>query len=171
MRSTWRAYIGLGANLGNAPRTVRSAVAALDRLADVRVVATSRLYRSTPIGPPGQPDYMNAVAGLDTALAPHDLLASLQAVEQDFGRERGVHWGARTLDLDILLVGDEVIATERLTVPHAHLTERAFVLWPLLDIAPDARLPDGRTARALAEAVGRDGIVDVEPMWPDHMVS
>lgn len=171
MRSTSRAYIGLGANLGDAPRTVRSAIAALDRLADVSVVATSRLYRSKPVGPPGQPDYMNAVVSLDTALAPLDLLASLQAVERDFGRERGVRWGARTLDLDILLIGDAVIATERLTVPHPHLAKRAFVLWPLLDIAPDVRLPDGRAARALAEAVGHDGIVDVEPMWPDEAVS
>jgi len=138
-----RAYIGLGSNLNDPPAQLRRALDALASLKDSRLGAVSSLYRSAPVGPPAQPDYVNAVAALDTALAPLALLDALQAIEQAQGRVRGERWGARTLDLDILLYGGEVIQHERLGVPHAEMRKRAFVLWPLYDIAPELILPDG----------------------------
>jgi len=140
-----RAYIGLGANLGDARATLRAAVAALDRLPQTRLVAVSSLYRSAPIDSTG-PDYLNAVASLDTTLAPHELLAALQAIELEHGRERPYRNAPRTLDLDLLLHGDAVLDTPTLTLPHPRLLERAFVLAPLAQLQPALRLPGGRTA-------------------------
>lgn len=136
-------YIGLGSNLDDPLRQVQDALQELDGIANTRVLARSSLYRSDPVGPPGQPDYVNAVAALETDLEPEALLDALQAIEQAHQRVRKIHWGPRTLDLDILLFGDRVIASERLTVPHAWMLERNFVLWPLAEIAPDLQLPDG----------------------------
>ncbi len=138
-----RAYIGLGSNLEDPLHQVSDALQELAGIAQSRVIARSSLYRSDPVGPPGQPDYINAVAALDTELAPEQLLDALQAIEQAHQRVRKIHWGPRTLDLDILLFDDQVIATERLTVPHAWMLERNFVLWPLAEIAPELHLPDG----------------------------
>ncbi len=138
-----RVYIGLGSNLDEPMRQVREALQELESITRTRVVSRSSLYRSDPVGPPDQPDYVNAVAALDTGLAPEELLDALQALEQAHQRVRKIHWGPRTLDLDILLFGERVIATERLTVPHAWMLERNFVLWPLAEIAPELCLPDG----------------------------
>lgn len=138
-----RAYIGLGSNLEDPMRQVSEALQELHDIAQTRVAGCSSLYRSDPVGPPGQPDYINAVAALDTELEPEQLLDALQAIEQAHQRVRKVHWGPRTLDLDILLFGNRIIASERLTVPHAWMLERGFVLWPLAEIAPDLELPDG----------------------------
>lgn len=137
------AWIGLGANLGEAEATLRSAVAALRALPG-RLAGLSSLYRSAPLGPAGQADYLNAVARLDTPLAPHALLAALQAIENANGRVRGVRWGPRTLDLDLLLYGNDRIATADLTVPHPELVHRNFVVIPLLELEAKACLPDGR---------------------------
>lgn len=143
-----RACIGLGSNLDDPPAQLQQAVSALARLPDTRVVAVSPLYRNAPLvpageDPAGQPDYVNAVAVLDTTMAPLALLDALQAIENDQHRIRTRRWGPRTLDLDLLLYGDERIDLPRLTVPHPGLRERRFVLLPLHDVAPDLVLPDG----------------------------
>ena len=132
-----RAYIGLGANLGVDLRaSLTSAAQALAALPDTRLLALSSAWRSEPVNASG-PDYLNAVAALDTALAPNELLDALQAIEQAHGRERPYRNAPRTLDLDLLLYGDLTLATARLTLPHPRLGERAFVLRPLLEIAPE----------------------------------
>ncbi|MBV0934211.1 2-amino-4-hydroxy-6-hydroxymethyldihydropteridine diphosphokinase [Marinobacterium weihaiense] len=142
-----RVYIGLGSNLEDPRQQVSDALLELDDIPASRVVARSSLYRSDPVGPPGQPDYVNAVAALETELAPETLLDALQAIEQAHQRVRKIHWGPRTLDLDILLYGDHIIDSERLIIPHAWMLERNFVLWPLAEIAPDLHLPDGSELR------------------------
>lgn len=134
-------YIGLGSNLDDPRAQLRRAFEELAGIADSQIAARSPVYRSDPIGPPGQPDYLNAVVRLDTALAAEALLDALQAIEQAHQRQREIHWGPRTLDLDLLLYGDMEIASSRLQVPHPYMTERAFVLYPLADIAPDLVIP------------------------------
>lgn len=146
-----RAWIGLGSNLEDPLAQVSTALQELTQLPDTTLAACSSLYRSDPVGPPGQPDYINAVAALDTRLEPEALLDALQAIEQMHQRVRKIHWGPRTLDLDLLLYGDQVISTPRLTVPHAYMTERNFVLWPLAELAPELILPDGRPLNTLLQ--------------------
>ena len=138
------AYIGLGSNLEAPERQVRLALTELAALDQTEFEQASPLYWSAPLGPPGQPEFVNAAARLRTRLEPLHLLDALQAIEQGHDRVRGERWGPRTLDLDLLLYGGERIDSERLIVPHPRLHERRFVLQPLADIAPDLRLPDGR---------------------------
>ena len=140
LREPVRAYIGLGANLGDPAEMVRSAIAGLAALPHTTLVAASGLYRSTPMDS-GGPDYVNAVAALDTRLTAPDLLAGLQAQEQQAGRERPYRNAPRTLDLDLLLFGSARIESPALTVPHLRMAERAFVLLPLAEIAPDVVPP------------------------------
>ena len=134
-------YIGIGSNLNDPTAQVRQAFQELASLPRTRCTARSPLYRSAPVGPAGQPDYINAVAGVATELAPETLLAALQAIEHAHGRVRTQRWGPRTLDLDILLYGEAIRQDPRLTIPHPRLRERAFVLYPLRDIAPDLSIP------------------------------
>lgn len=137
-----RAYVGIGSNLDDPPSQVRRAFQALAALPAGRCLARSPLYRTTPVGgPPGQPDYVNAVAALDTWLEPDALLTALQEIENVRGRVRNERWGPRTLDLDLLLYGALIRDDPRLTLPHPRLHERAFVLYPLYDIAPTLLLP------------------------------
>ncbi|MDD0844677.1 2-amino-4-hydroxy-6-hydroxymethyldihydropteridine diphosphokinase [Pseudomonas sp. Gutcm_11s] len=149
-----RVYIGLGSNLAEPRQQLEAALAAIAALPSSRLAATSSLYASDPLGPPDQPRYVNAVAALDTELAPLQLLDALQRIELEQGRVRKAErWGPRTLDLDILLFGDRLLAEERLSVPHYHMHARAFVLYPLAEIAPaDLQLPDGRDLPALLAA-------------------
>ncbi len=135
-RAPVTAYVGLGANLGDPVATVRASVAKLARLPGTRLNAASRLYRSAPVEAQG-PDFVNAVVALDTELAAPDLLHALQALEHAAGRERPWRNAPRTLDLDLLLYGDARIDSPELTVPHARLNDRAFVLRPLAEVAPD----------------------------------
>ena len=128
-------YIGLGSNLGDRLAYLRFAIEALSKIGHVRV---SRLYASPPMGPQDQPDYLNAVVELITTLSPLDLLDQLQAIEQDAGRVRKRHWGERTLDLDLLLYGQDQIQHPRLNVPHVGLMARDFVVLPLLDLLSQA---------------------------------
>lgn len=145
-----RAYVGVGANLGDARAACESAVAALGRLRGTRVAAVSSWWRSAPVDAAG-PDYVNGVAALDTTLAPLALLDSLQAIEAAHGRERPYPNAPRTLDLDVLLFGSERMHSERLTLPHPRLHLRAFVLAPLAELAPDLVLPGlGSLAERLA---------------------
>jgi len=131
-------YIGLGSNLDNPVQQILRACREIASLEDVSLVQTSGLYRSSPMGPVDQPDYINAVAEIATNLSPESLLGQLQCIEHEHGRTRnGIRWGARTLDLDILIYGEEVITTKILTIPHPGLYERAFVLYPLKEIASD----------------------------------
>ena len=134
-RSTETAFVALGANLGAARATLDAAFVALASLPGTALRAASSLYRSAPIDS-GGPDYLNAVVRLDTRLAPHALLRELQRIERDHGRERRWRNAPRTLDLDLLLYGERHIATRTLSVPHPRLHERAFVLRPLVEIAP-----------------------------------
>ncbi len=146
-----RAYIGLGSNQQNPPLQIHNALAALKQIRRTVFVGHSRLYRSRPMGPVDQPDFVNAVAAVDTCLDAHTLLSELQSIEDRQGRVRGgVRWGPRTLDLDLLLFGDEQIATDKLTVPHPGLLQRSFVLYPLYEVAPDLRFKEGKL---LAELV------------------
>lgn len=152
------AYIGLGSNLEQPLQQVQGAIEALAQLPGSRLIAVSRLYRSEPLGPPGQPDYVNGVAALDTSLEPEALLDQLQAIENRHGRVRTLRWGPRTLDLDLLLFGGQVINTPRLTVPHPEMARRSFVLYPLADIAPALVLPDGRSLDSLLQGCPPAGL-------------
>ena len=154
------AYVGLGANLGDAEGSIRQALEEIDTLPGTRVAARSPLYRSAPVGYAPQPDFVNGVAELRTSLSPDELLAALIGLEARHGRERSFPNAPRTLDLDLLLYGDEVLATDRLTLPHPRMHERAFVLKPLLDVAPDIEIPGhgpgrGLLARCLDQKVER----------------
>lgn len=154
-------FIGLGSNLPGdlaSPQAhILNALQELDTLPETRLKAASPLYSSRAIGPE-QPDYINAVAHLTTRLSPLDLLDRLQQLEQQHNRVRLEHWGPRTLDLDILLYGTETIDHPRLTVPHAFLKQRSFVLYPLADLAPALVLPCGTPLLRLLDACPADGL-------------
>lgn len=152
------AWIGLGSNLNDPARQVNTALAELDRLPQSRLLACSGLYRSAPMGPQDQPDYINAVAGLVTALQASALLDALQAIEQAHRRVRGEHWGPRTLDLDILLYGADRIDTPALKVPHPGMADRNFVLLPLAEVVPQLMVPGLGDIEALCHAVGDSGL-------------
>jgi 2-amino-4-hydroxy-6-hydroxymethyldihydropteridine diphosphokinase len=151
------AFVGIGANLGDARANVQDAIARLARLPHTRLLKHSASYRTAPIDSSG-PDYINAVACVDTELDPHALLAALQDIEQAHGRERPYRNAPRTLDLDLLLYGSEIVDTATLAVPHPRMLERAFVLAPLLEIAPDAAVPGKGAARDRLAAVATQPI-------------
>ena len=132
-----RAYLGLGSNLGDRTAHLQLAIDALAETEGVQVVAVSNVYETAPVGGPEQDDYLNAVVALETDLSARDLLAVAQGIEQLADRVRTVRWGPRTLDVDVLLVGDERVDEPDLQVPHPRLAERGFVLAPLRDVAPD----------------------------------
>ncbi|MFT4927033.1 MAG: 2-amino-4-hydroxy-6-hydroxymethyldihydropteridine diphosphokinase [Phenylobacterium sp.] len=141
-----RCYIGIGGNLANPQANVLSAVDLIKQLPETQFIALSTLYESQPMGPSDQPNYINAVIAIETALAPLTLLDHTQHIEQHHGRERKAQrWGPRTLDLDILLYGDQSIDNERLTVPHYGMRSREFVLYPLHELAPELIFDDGCT--------------------------
>jgi 2-amino-4-hydroxy-6-hydroxymethyldihydropteridine diphosphokinase len=140
--------IGLGSNLGDRLGTLQGALAALDQIPGITVMQCSPWYETAPIGPP-QPDYLNCCAWLQTALLPHNLLQCLLAVEQRFGRQRRERWGPRSLDLDLLLYGNQILDSPDLTLPHPYLAERAFVLVPLAQIA--GHWLDPRSGQTIAE--------------------
>jgi len=153
-----RAYIGLGSNLDDPLAQVQRALERLAELPDTRLIGQSRLYRSAPVGPEGQPDYINAVACLETALSPEILLDHLQQLEHQQGRVRTLRWGPRTLDLDILLYDALVLQTPRLTLPHPEMINRSFVLYPLADLAPDLILPTGQSLQSLLDGCPSTGL-------------
>ncbi|WP_106802610.1 2-amino-4-hydroxy-6-hydroxymethyldihydropteridine diphosphokinase [Pseudomonas sp. S5D5] len=147
-----RIYIGMGSNLAAPDQQLRSAIEALAQLPGTTVAGVSAFYQSDSLLP-GQPHYTNAVAALDSSLAPLELLDALQAIENDQGRERLERWGPRTLDLDILLFGDRLIDEPRLKVPHYQMHLRAFVLYPLAELAPASlQMPNGQTLNDLLTA-------------------
>jgi len=150
-----RAFVGVGSNLDDPGRQVREAIAALGRLPQSRLIAASRRYRNPPMGPPGQPDYVNAVAAIDTGLEPLALLDALQDLEAAAGRRRsgGEQWGPRPLDLGLLLYGDHRIQLPRLSVPHPGLPQRAFVLYPLAELDPGLTIPGAGPVSTLLAGV------------------
>ena len=162
MNQPTTAWIGLGANLGDRTAALRTALAALAALPGTRLLRVSSLYRSAPVDA-GGPDYLNAVAEIATQLPPHDLLAALQAIEHAAGRERPYRNAPRTLDLDILLYGDLRLDSATLMLPHPRLHERAFVLLPLAELAPERVLPqwlagvEGQAIERLDEAAWGEG--------------
>jgi len=151
-------YIALGSNMDSPHSQLDSALAALSQHPRIELVATSNRYQTPPIGPQ-QPDFINAAAQLSTDLSPLDLLDALQAIEQQQHRVRSIHWGPRTLDLDILLYDNFVIESERLTIPHPRMVERGFVLVPLADLDAQLALPSGETVAQLLANCSQQGIV------------
>jgi len=147
-----RVFIGLGSNLSQPAKQIEEARSAIRGLNGAEELAFSSLYRSPPMGPQDQPDYLNAVIEVEVSLSPFSLLDALQAIELSQGRVRkDERWGARSIDLDILLYGEEVIRAERLVVPHYGMADRPFVLYPLQEISPDLVIPG---LGSLAELVG-----------------
>lgn len=151
------AYIAIGSNLASPLEQVNAAVQALGEIPQSRIVALSSFYRTPPLGPQDQPDYLNAAVVLETTLDTETLLDNTQRIELQQGRVRKAErWGPRTLDLDIMLFGDEVINTERLTVPHYDMKNRGFMLWPLFEVAPDLTFPDGSSLQAVLQNINAD---------------
>jgi 2-amino-4-hydroxy-6-hydroxymethyldihydropteridine diphosphokinase len=151
------AYLGLGGNVGNPAAAMAQALQKLDAHPDCRVTGVSRLYRTPPWGKTDQDWFFNAAAAVETTLGPHDLLDLCLEIERSMKRIRSERWGPRTLDMDILVFGDTVLSDERLTVPHPRMTDRAFVLMPLADIAPEMSVA-GKPVVDWLEAVDRTGI-------------
>jgi 2-amino-4-hydroxy-6-hydroxymethyldihydropteridine diphosphokinase len=163
-------FVAMGANLGDAHGALRTAAQRVARLAGTRLARLSRIYRSAPVGPAGQPDYLNAVAALETAMPPGELLAALQAIETAAGRHRGERWGPRTLDLDILLHGDANIDTPTLTIPHPRIAERNFVLVPLIDVAGENYRLEGRTLAGWLRVAPPNELTATELAWDEGTV-
>jgi 2-amino-4-hydroxy-6-hydroxymethyldihydropteridine diphosphokinase len=158
-----RVYIGLGSNLADPARQVEAALGELDRLSDTALLRRSRLYCSAPWGRADQPDFVNAVAAIETGLTPHALLSELLAIERAAGRARdATRWGPRVLDLDILLYGTAMIDEPGLHVPHPHLHERAFVLAPLAEIAAELVVPGRGRVDALLQQIDASGCKPLE---------
>jgi 2-amino-4-hydroxy-6-hydroxymethyldihydropteridine diphosphokinase len=157
-----RAFLGLGSNLGDRLANLQRAVDLLDATPGIRVVRTSRVYETAPVGPP-QPDYLNAVAEVRTALTARELLDACLEAERALGRVRAERWGPRTADIDVLTFGVEHFDEPGLTVPHPRMHERAFVLVPLLELEPDPPLPGGRSVRDLRSDLDLDGVRPFAP--------
>jgi len=153
-------YIAIGSNLQHPKQQAIRAIEALHSIEKSQFICASSLYGSTPMGPSDQPDYINAVAKISTQLNPIELLNATQGIELAQGRVRKAErWGPRSLDLDILLYGDKIINNARLTIPHYGMKEREFVIYPLLQIAPDLKMPDGTSIQELANGLALNGLV------------
>lgn len=151
-------FIGLGSNLADPIQQVLMAMQALKKIPKTSVLRTSSLYIGPPMGPQDQADYVNAVVELNSELSAHKLLDQLQSIEQQQGRVHLRHWGERTLDLDILVFGDHEMSDKRLTIPHPGITERAFVLYPLAEIAPDLIITKFGNVASLVQNCTRSGL-------------
>jgi 2-amino-4-hydroxy-6-hydroxymethyldihydropteridine diphosphokinase len=161
-----RAYVGLGANLGDREESIRRAVTLLGEADGVEVVSVSTLRETEPWGPVEQPPYLNGAVALETELGPRALLELLLDVERRLGRVRGERWGPRTIDLDLLLHGDSAVDEPGLTLPHPRLHERRFALEPLAELAPDAVVPGDGTVSELLAAFDDDGRGVTGPVHP-----
>ena len=151
-------YIGLGSNLESPADQIKSALFALEALPQCQHTQCSPWYSSLAVGPGEQPDYINAVVHLETQLTPIDLLRQLQAIENEHGRQRSIRWGARTLDLDLLLYDNVNIDTEELQLPHPEMANRNFVIYPLYDLAPELVLPNGQNISDIASKLPMTGL-------------
>jgi 2-amino-4-hydroxy-6-hydroxymethyldihydropteridine diphosphokinase len=146
---THRAFLGLGSNLGGRLANLEQAVSSLGREGEVRVVRSSRVYETDPVGGPEQPDFLNAVIEVETSLDPHELLSRCLSVEREMGRARVERWGPRVIDIDVLTYDDVEVDEPGLTIPHPRMHERGFVLVPLLELVADPVLPGGRRVKDL----------------------
>ena len=154
------AYIGLGSNLSKPIKQIEKAIEKIGIIPKSRLLSVSSVYLSRPMGPQDQNDYINAVLALETALSAIELLNALQSIENNAGRVRKENrWGARILDLDIILFGNEIINTDRLTIPHYGMSEREFVLLPLAEIAPELILPNGENIKELSQNIALNSMV------------
>jgi len=151
-------FIGLGSNLSDPVQQVLTAIESLKKIAETSFVRQSSLYASPPMGPQDQPDYINAVVELESDLSAYNLLDQLQAIEQKQGRIRLRHWGERTLDLDIIVYGEQQIDDDRLHIPHKGLADRSFVLYPLIEIAPALIIPKFGNISNLVRSCPRAGL-------------
>lgn len=156
------AYLGLGSNLDNPIGHIKQAVQYIQKIPKTQLMRQSSLYRSAPMGPQNQDDFINQVVEVETQLAAEVLLDALQAIELKMGRIRKERWGPRIIDLDILLCGSEIINSERLSVPHYGLQDRAFVIYPLAEIAPELVLPYGKTIQELKQQCPMQGLQQYE---------
>lgn len=152
------AYIGLGSNMESPRQHINSAIQSLGEIQSTRIINASSLYKSKPVGPQNQDDYINAVVQIETELEPTELLNCLQAIENEHGRVRAERWGPRTLDLDILMFGDKIIQNDRLTIPHAEITNRSFVLVPLAEIDSACVIPEKGLVGDLLSGVDQDNL-------------
>jgi len=154
-----KVYIGLGSNLNDPESQLKKAIISLEMVPSTTVVRTSSFYKSKPVGPQDQPDYINAVVELDTELSAQVLMDYLQGIENEQGRVREQKWGPRTLDLDILLYGDEIIQGDHLEIPHVEMHKRGFVLVPLDEISPDCVIPGVGSVQTLLQQVNTDDLM------------
>lgn len=159
-----RAFVALGANIGEPQRQVESGFAALAALPGTRLLLRSSLYRTAPVGYLDQPDFINAMAGIETTLAPQALLEALLEIEREHGRVRDFPNAPRTLDLDIALYGDRLVQAPGLTIPHPRMLERAFVMLPLAEIAPEVEVPGQGRVRDLAARLDAAGVAELRRM-------
>jgi|TARA_R110002111_G_scaffold32139_2_gene65276 2-amino-4-hydroxy-6-hydroxymethyldihydropteridine diphosphokinase len=157
-----KVYLGLGSNLNSPARQIKAALKAITKLQGTQLVKCAPWYQSIAIGPGSQPPYINTVVEIDTVLKPRILLNALQRIETQQGRKRIVRWGPRTLDIDILLYANQTLKTRQLEVPHPRISARNFVLYPLADIAPKIRLPDGTALARLLANSSPEGIVRLD---------
>jgi 2-amino-4-hydroxy-6-hydroxymethyldihydropteridine diphosphokinase len=157
-----KCYIGMGSNLQNPMQQISTAISELHDLPKTQFIRVSSFYKTSPLGPQNQPDFINAVAEVDTYLSPLKLLEQLQITENNHDRIRNEeHWGPRTLDLDILLYGDKIIRSKKLTVPHPGIKVRDFVLIPLAEISPNLVLPTGEDVQWLLKIIQREPLIKV----------
>jgi len=163
------AWVGLGSNMESPARQLARGLAGLDRLPGTRLVAWSRAYRTRPWGEPDQPDFINAVARLETGLSPESLLAGLQSIENQAGRARDpdARWGPRILDLDLLVYDDLEIRSPELEIPHPRMTRRAFVLAPLVELDPELQIPGHGRAREYLAGLDDSDILAIDPLEPE----
>ena len=151
-----RAFLGLGSNLGDRRENLLRALRLLRDSGQAKIVRVSSIYETDPVGHTDQPRFYNLVAEAQTSLDPYQLLALIRRIETDMGRRRRIRFGPRLIDIDILLCGEETVASRDLQVPHPRMLERAFVILPLAEVAPDLGLPNGETARALAARLAKE---------------
>tara|TARA_Y100000748_G_scaffold108025_1_gene90428 strand:+ start:769 stop:1248 length:480 start_codon:yes stop_codon:yes gene_type:complete len=156
------AYIGLGSNMNSPVKQIKSAITSIEEIIYTKIIGVSSLYKSKPVGPQNQDDYINAVIKIETKLVPHQLLECLHDIEEKHGRIRKEHWGPRILDLDILIFGNEIMVDEKLTIPHPEIENRSFVLAPLIEIDPDCIIPKKGLASDLLATIGKDNIVQIQ---------
>ena len=156
------AYIGLGSNMNSPVKQIKSAITSIEEIISTKIIGVSSLYKSKPVGPQNQDDYINAVIKIETKLVPYQLLECLHDIEEKHGRIRKEHWGPRILDLDILIFGNEIMVDEKLTIPHPEIENRSFVLAPLIEIDPDCIIPKKGLASDLLATIGKDNIVQIQ---------
>ena len=154
-KRVFAAYIGVGSNMGDREENLHRAIEALDANGGIKVTRVSSIYETEPVGYLDQPDFLNAVVEIDTTLAPGELLALTKSIEKELHRRREIHWGPRTIDLDILLYGRLELAQPDLKLPHPEVKNRAFVLVPLAELAPEHKLPNGKRVKELLSDLGK----------------